>query len=130
MKDMEDNGISADDCLYLDVWAPAQSLQWSRCCLQSASQCPVLVLFYGGGLLGGGRDYFHAEGRAKAESGTIFACANYRCGVLGFDADSNSNCGLWDQVQALKWVQNDIGAFGGEPHNVTIMGEVDFLCRS
>lgn len=120
--DIKDNGVS-EDCLYLDVWAPASNLRRSR--WSPPLQCPVLVWIYGGGLLGGSKDYNDTEGRAWAERGVIFVCANYRCGVLGFlsPLGGDPNCGVWDQVEALKWVQKEIGAFGGDPQNVTIMGQ-------
>jgi len=123
-SDMKDNGVS-EDCLHLDIWAPASCVGKGRSFPQHTSPCPVLIWIYGGGLLGGSKDYNDNEGRAWAERGIIFVCANYRCGVLGFlnPRGGDPNCGVWDQVESLRWVQNEIGAFGGDPQNVTIMGQ-------
>lgn len=123
-KDMKDNGVS-EDCLYLDIWAPASCIGKDGSSSQHTSPCPVLVWIYGGGLLGGSKDYVDSEGRAWAERGIIFVAANYRCGVLGFlsPKGGDSNCGVWDQVESLRWVQKEIGTFGGDPQNVTIMGQ-------
>mmetsp|Transcript_32324 Transcript_32324/g.89297 ORF Transcript_32324/g.89297 Transcript_32324/m.89297 type:complete len:615 (-) Transcript_32324:236-2080(-) len=121
-EEMKGNGVS-EDCLYLDVWAPSEPGSQSMACLQP--KAPVLVWIYGGGLLGGSKDYDDSEGNAYAERGIVFVRANYRCGVLGFlrPNGGDANCGVWDQVEALRWVQREIGAFGGDHNRVTIMGQ-------
>lgn len=115
----------SEDCLHLDVWAPAGGLTPGRACAGSDVGAPVIVWIYGGGLLGGSKDYVNSEGRVYAERGVIFISANYRVGVLGFlvPEGGDANCGLWDQVEVLRWVQREIRAFGGDPKRVTIMGQ-------
>jgi len=110
----------SEDCLHLDVWAPAGGLQGK--CTEGS---PVLVWVYGGGLLAGSKDYENSEGHVYAERGVIYIRANYRVGVLGFlcPEGGDTNCGLWDLVEVLRWVQREISTFGGDPTRVTIMGQ-------
>lgn len=113
---------SSEDCLSLNVWAPS-----------GAEKAPVIVWIHGGSLRIGGSAQPMYDATAYAERGVIFVSINYRLGVLGWlahpelmaeDADGLSgNYGLRDQVAALEWVQDNIAAFGGDPDNVTIMGE-------
>jgi para-nitrobenzyl esterase len=113
---------SSEDCLSLNVWAPA-----------NAKQAPVFVWIHGGALWGGsGADTLY-DGTKYARKGVIVVTINYRMGPLGFlvhpllSAESrrniSGNYGLMDQVLALQWVQKNIAAFGGDPGNVTIAGE-------
>lgn len=86
---------------------------------------PVLVWFHGGSYqLGANIQY---PGHFLAGKGTVVVVPNYRLGILGFattaDAASPGNYGMLDQVFALKWVQRNIAAFGGDPNRVTIFGE-------
>ncbi|MGH8302803.1 MAG: carboxylesterase family protein, partial [Steroidobacteraceae bacterium] len=119
-----DDGISgfSEDCLFLNVWAPAH-----------ARKAPVIVWIYGGGLVYGSTSEPYYEGTSFATHGVVFVSMNYRLGVLGWlalpalNAESargvSGNYGLLDQIAALRWVKRNIAAFGGDPHNVTIMGE-------
>ena len=114
----------SEDCLYLNVWRPAKHNK----------PLPVLVMIYGGGLVSGGTSPLIYDGTSFAHDGVIFVSMNYRLGRFGFfafpgltkaDADHGllGNYGLLDQIAALKWVRAHIAAFGGDPGNVTIMGE-------
>ena len=118
------DGIShfSEDCLYLNVWAPAH-----------ARRAPVIVWIYGGGLVYGGTWEPYYDGSRFAAHGVVFVSMNYRLGALGWlalpalSAESahgvSGNYGLLDQIAALQWVKRNIATFGGDPHNVTIMGE-------
>jgi para-nitrobenzyl esterase len=112
----------SEDCLTLNVWTPAK-----------ARNAPVFFWIYGGALWGGtSRDPLY-DGAKLAANGVVVVSINYRLGVLGWlahpelSAESpqqiSGNYGLLDQIQALKWVKANIGAFGGNPANVTIAGE-------
>ncbi|RPD48548.1 carboxylesterase/lipase family protein [Hymenobacter sediminis] len=110
----------SEDCLYLNVWAPAV-----------AKRRPVVVWMHGGAFTGGaGQDN---DSWTFADQDTVVAVSiNYRLGSLGFlhlgnqlgpDYAQAGNCGLLDAVAALRWVHQNIAAFGGDPKRVTIMGE-------
>jgi para-nitrobenzyl esterase len=112
----------SEDCLTLNIWVP-----------KNAHNAPVFFWIYGGALWGGAsRDPLY-DGRKLAERGVIVVSINYRLGVLGWlahpqlSAESaqhiSGNYGLLDQIAALDWVRQNIGAFGGDPANVTIAGE-------
>jgi len=117
------NGMG-EDCLYLNVWTPATSAD---------EKLPVLVYYYGGGFMAGDGSEPRYEGAAMAKKGIVALTVNYRLGVFGFFAHpeltkespkhASGNQGLLDQVAALKWVQQNIAAFGGDPKRVTIAGE-------
>lgn len=112
----------SEDCLTLNVWAP-----------RSARNAPVIFWIHGGGLTIGGSAEPIYDGANFARQGVVFVSINYRLGVLGWlalpalSAESpehiSGNYGLLDQIQALRWVRDNIPAFGGDPGNVTIMGE-------
>lgn len=112
----------SEDCLTLNIWAPA-----------GASDAPVIVWIHGGSLRIGGSSKPIYHGTHFARRGVVFASINYRLGVLGWLAHPalsdespegvSGNYGLLDQVRALQWVRRNIAAFGGNPGNVTIMGE-------
>jgi para-nitrobenzyl esterase len=112
-----------EDCLYLNVYAP-------RNFAEKGEARPVMVWFYGGGVVAGeSNDY---DGAKLARQGdAIVVTVNYRVGFLGFFANPAldkeghdfGNYGLMDQQAALKWVQANIARFGGDPHNVTIFGQ-------
>jgi para-nitrobenzyl esterase len=115
----------AEDCLYLNVWRPANApLQ---------GKLPVFVWIYGGGFVNGGSSPAVYDGGAFAKDGIVFVSFNYRLGRFGFFAHPAltaeqsggplGNYGLMDQVAALKWIQRNIAAFGGDPRDVTICGE-------
>ncbi|WP_409932539.1 carboxylesterase/lipase family protein [Xanthocytophaga flavus] len=117
------NGMS-EDCLYLNVWTPAKS---------GNEKLPVLVYFYGGGFVAGDGSEARYDGESMAQKGIVALTVNYRLGVFGFMAHpeltkespnkASGNYGLMDQTAALRWVQQNIAAFGGDPKRVTIAGE-------
>ncbi|TWI63492.1 para-nitrobenzyl esterase [Pseudoduganella lurida] len=114
----------SEDCLFLNVWAPADATR---------KKLPVLVYFYGGGLQTGDGSEPRYEGAAMAKAGIVALTVNYRLGVFGFFAHpeltaaspdkASGNYGLLDQSAALRWVKRNIAAFGGDPDQVTIAGE-------
>jgi para-nitrobenzyl esterase len=114
----------SEDCLYLNVWSPAQS---------TGSKLPVMMWIYGGSFLSGSGAYPFYFGDNLAKKGVIVVTFNYRLGSLGFlalpelSAESghraSGNYGLMDMIAALRWVKANIGAFGGDPANVTIFGQ-------
>jgi para-nitrobenzyl esterase len=115
----------AEDCLYLNVWAPKGTLATSR--------LPVIVFIHGGSFVAGsGRKPLYVGDRL-AEKGAVVVSINYRLGQLGFLAHpelsaespthASGNYGFMDQVLALKWVKANIAAFGGDPSRITIMGQ-------
>ncbi len=116
-------GVS-EDCLYLNVWTPAKSVEERQ---------PVLVYFYGGGFVAGDGSEPRYDGESMARKGIVSVSVNYRLGVFGFLAHpelsreapyhGSGNYGLMDQWAALRWVQQNIAAFGGDPKRVTIAGE-------
>lgn len=113
-----------EDCLYLNIWTNAKTKQDKR---------PVLVWIYGGGFSSGGSGVPIYDGEEMAKKGVIFVSINYRVGILGFLAHpeltaespnhASGNYGLLDQIAALKWIKQNIEAFGGDPSNVTIAGQ-------
>ena len=111
----------SEDCLTLNVWTPDVG----------AARLPVIVYIHGGGLIGlsGADPIWHGD--TFARDGFVFVTINYRLGALGYlhlddlvpgARDSASN-GVLDQVAALRWVQENIAAFGGDPGCVTVMGQ-------
>ena len=112
----------SEDCLSLNVWAP-----------KSVRKAPVLVWIHGGSLVAGASREGMYDGAAMARRGVVVVSINYRLGVLGYlahpdlSAESpdqvSGNYGLLDQIAALRWIQRNISAFGGDPTNVTIAGE-------
>jgi para-nitrobenzyl esterase len=115
---------SSEDCLYLNVWTPANST--------TKSKLPVMVWIHGGGFTGGSGSSPQNFGNEFAKQGVLLVTINYRLGRLGFFAhpalskefpnEPKGNYGYMDQIAALKWVQKNITAFGGDPNNVTIFG--------
>jgi para-nitrobenzyl esterase len=118
----QDIGALSEDCLTLNIWAPAD-----------AKGAPVFVWIHGGSLTGGGSKESLYDGAKLAGRGVIVVTINYRVGVLGYlahpqlSAESpngvSGNYGLLDQIEALRWVQRNIAAFGGDGSNVTVAGE-------
>lgn len=114
----------SEDCLYLNVWTPARSAK---------ANLPVFVWIYGGAFTSGSAACPVYDGEEMARQGVIFVSFNYRVGVFGFLAlpelskespdKVSGNYGLLDQVAALKWVKQNIAAFGGDPEKVTIAGQ-------
>ncbi len=118
-----DSGPS-EDCLTLNIWSPAKD---------KAAKLPVMVWVYGGGYQGGSTSEARQDGAVLATNGVIVVTMNYRLGIFGFfthpalTAESpnkaSGNYGLLDQTAALRWVKENISAFGGDPGNVTLFGE-------
>ncbi len=113
----------SEDCLYLNVWAPAETPEGG---------CPVAFWIHGGSFDHGFGSEMEFDGEAYARQGVILVTINYRVGVLGFlalpelrDAQTGSvgNYGMLDQLLALQWVHDNIRAFGGNPDNVTVFGQ-------
>jgi para-nitrobenzyl esterase len=114
----------SEDCLYLNVWTAAD---------RASERRPVMVWLYGGGYSEGSGSSPHNEGDYLAKKGVVLVTFNYRLGTFGFFAhpeltaesgrNASGNQALGDAVAALKWVQANIAAFGGDPRNVTIFGE-------
>ena len=111
-----------EDCLTLNLWAPRRTVK-----------APVIVWIHGGGLTRGTSAGPMYDGGEFAKRGVVFVSINYRLGIFGWlahpalSAESpqrvSGNYGLLDQVAALAWVRDNIRAFGGDPRQVTVMGE-------
>jgi len=117
-----DPGRFSEDCLYLNVWAPASP----------AKLLPVMVWLHGGGFTIGAGSLPPYDGHALAKRDVVVVTVNYRLGHLGcfshpaLDGEEGErvcNFSLLDQIAALKWVQENIAAFGGDSDNVTLFGE-------
>jgi para-nitrobenzyl esterase len=109
----------AEDCLTVDIWAPAGAPE-------RGADRPVLVWICGGAFLTGGSAVATYDGsRLAAEHDVVVVSVNYRLGALGFlwIEGGAANCGLLDQIAALRWVRSNVAAFGGDPDNVTLFGE-------
>ena len=116
---------TGEDCLYLNIWAAPDS--------GKGALRPVVVWIYGGGFSIGSASMANYSGATLAAKGIIYVAIAYRVGALGFLAHpaltaesahhSSGDYGLLDQVAGLQWVQRNIAAFGGDPANVTIMGQ-------
>ena len=114
----------SEDCLYLNIWTTAKT---------TADALPVLIYFNGGGLMAGSGSEPRYDGSSIAKEGVIGVTANYREGIFGFfahpdltaasDYKGSGNFGFLDQVAAIKWVKENIAAFGGNPDRITIVGE-------
>jgi para-nitrobenzyl esterase len=113
---------TSEDCLSLNIWTPPD-----------ARNAPVFVWIHGGALVSGASNESMYEGAKLASHGLVVVSINYRLGVFGYLANPvlsaesrrniSGNYGLLDQIAALRWVQNNIAAFGGDAGNVTIAGE-------
>lgn len=114
----------SEDCLYLNVWTPAKDDQ---------DKLPVMFWIHGGALVVGSASDDMYDGRYLAQKGVVVVSVNYRLGPFGFLAHPllsrespqrvSGNYGLLDQIEALKWVSENISKFGGDPERVTIFGE-------
>ncbi|MFH1684012.1 MAG: carboxylesterase family protein [Candidatus Margulisiibacteriota bacterium] len=117
-------GPTNEDCLYLNVWSPAKGPD---------KRLPVMVFIYGGAFTVGSAAEKDYNGANLAKNGVVMVTFNYRVGPFGFLSHpllskespygASGNYGLMDQNAALKWVNRNIAAFGGDPENVTIFGE-------
>src|SRR5262249_36547845 len=122
--DLPDSPAASEDCLYLNVWTAAKTASERR---------PVMVWIFGGAYSEGAGSSPHNDGAALAFKGVVVVTFNYRLGPFGFFShpdltkesghDASGNQALMDSIAALKWVQTNIAAFGGDPRNVTIFGE-------
>ncbi|WP_205412275.1 carboxylesterase/lipase family protein [Sphingomonas crusticola] len=118
---------ASEDCLYLNVWTPAELRA------ASSAKLPVLVYIYGGGFIAGDASEPRYDGAAMASHGMVVVTLNYRLGIFGFFAHpqlsgesghhASGNYGLLDQAAALAWVRRNIAQFGGDPKRITIGGE-------
>ena len=112
----------SEDCLYLNLWVPEHTPE---------EKLPVAVWIHGGAFLTGCGFEKQFDGKAMADRGVILVTINYRLGVWGFlahpwlreESGVSGNYGILDQIAALKWVQENIAAFGGDKDNVTVFGQ-------
>ena len=119
---MVQNDVS-EDCLYLNIWAPAKT----------GMPRPVLVFLHGGGFVEGSGGIASYDGTALAQRGLVVVNVNYRLGVFGYFASSAlqaespqhsaGNYAMADQIAALRWVQQNIAAVGGDPQRVMLAGQ-------
>ncbi|MCR4765828.1 MAG: carboxylesterase family protein [Bacteroidaceae bacterium] len=117
----------SEDCLYLNIWTPSNAVG------QAEKKLPVAMWIHGGAYDHGYGYEITMDGDAWAKRGVILVTINYRVGIFGFlahpeliaeDAQhSSGNYGTQDQIAALKWIKNNISQFGGDPSNITILGQ-------
>lgn len=114
----EYNVPASEDCLYLNIWTPKS---------EESKNCPVAVWIHGGAFKNGYASEMEFDGRVYAERGIILVTIAYRCNLFGFlptpGEGKRTNLGLRDQLQALKWVKENIASFGGNPDNITLFGQ-------
>ena len=125
-SDPEFDTPESEDCLYLNIWIPKDMHDAGR-------GLPVAVYVHGGAFLGGAGSNLPFVCEKLCERGVIVVTVNYRLGALGFlchplimDENKNNaacNFGLWDQLEALRWVKENIAAFGGDPDRITAFGQ-------
>ncbi|XP_054582941.1 bile salt-activated lipase-like [Eptesicus fuscus] len=127
VTDTQEDTEGSEDCLYLNIWVPQGRKEVSQ-------NLPVMIWIYGGGFLMGSTqelnvfNNYEFEGEEIATRGSVIVVTfNYRLGPLGFlstgDAHLPGNYGLRDQHMAIAWVKRNIAAFGGDPNNISIVGE-------
>ena len=114
----------SEDCLYLNIWTPAES---------PGEKLPVMLWIHGGAYMHGHGHEIEFDGEAFCRRGVILVTINYRLGIMGYFAHpeltkrssykASGNYGLLDQIHALRWVNKNIGAFGGDAGNVTVFGQ-------
>ena len=119
--------VQSEDCLYLNIWTPAKAVGHPE------SSLPVAFWVHGGAYFNGYGHEITMDGDAWAERGVILVTINYRLGIFGFLAHpelsaespdgTSGNYGTYDQVAALKWVHDNIAQFGGDPDNITVLGQ-------
>jgi len=115
----------SEDCLYLNVWTPAPG--------KPGAKLPVAMWIHGGAYTGGWGYEPEFDGKVWAEKGVVLVTVNYRLGIFGFmnhpllaeesPHHVSGNYGILDQIAALKWIHANIAAFGGDPDNITILGQ-------
>ncbi len=113
-----------EDCLYLHIWTPKG---------MEGGSCPVAFWIHGGAFLSGYASEMEFDGAEYCRRGVILVSVEYRCNLFGFLAHpwlsgenpqhSSGNYGMLDQIAALRWVYDNIAAFGGDPHNITVFGQ-------
>ena len=113
----------SEDCLYLNIWVPQNRRE----------KLPVAVYVHGGAFLGGAGSNLPFVCDELAKTGVIVVTVNYRLGALGFlchpllgvpgENAAGGNYGLWDQLEAITWVKENIAAFGGDEDNITVFGQ-------
>ena len=120
-----------EDCLNMNIYTPKEP-----------KKCPVVVFIHGGGFDSGINSEGPFDGSKLAERGIITAFINYRVGVLGYFTHEeirnaygrDGNFGLDDQLTAIRWVKENIAGFGGDPNNITLLGQsagaisIQYLC--
>ena len=112
----------SEDCLYLHIWAP-----------EEPGKYPVAIWIHGGAFITGYSSEIEFDGEAYARRGVILVSVEYRCNIFGFlchpwlskesPQDISGNYGILDQICAIRWVRDNINAFGGDPENITIFGQ-------
>ena len=115
----------SEDCLYLNVWAPAATVG------KTDAKLPVAMWIHGGAYMNGYGYEVTMDGDAWARRGVILVTINYRLGTFGFlshpdltaEQGQSGNYGTMDQIAALQWIRANIGQFGGDPDNITIFGQ-------
>jgi para-nitrobenzyl esterase len=127
--DLPNSPKMSEDCLYLNVWTNAKD---------AGARLPVMLWIYGGAYSEGAGSSPHNDGEALARKGVVLVTFNYRLGPFGFFShpeltkesghDASGNQALGDSIAALRWVQENIRAFGGDPANVTIFGQSAGAC--
>ncbi len=128
VKEFYQDGLpqSSEDCLYLNVWTPRSAAG------KADSKLPVAMWIHGGAYDHGWGYEITMDGQEWAKRGVILVTINYRVGIIGFmahpelsaEADGVSgNYGTLDQIAALKWIRENISQFGGDPDNITILGQ-------
>ena len=116
---------SSEDCLYANIWVPPNTRPDAR--------LPVVVWIHGGGFQEGSINFDIYGGHEIAKKGVIYMGISYRVGIMGNLAhpeltresghNASGNWGMMDQIAGLKWIQRNIAAFGGDPANVTVLGQ-------
>ena len=112
-----------EDCLYLNIWTPESG----------GEKLPVAIYVHGGAFVGGAGSNLPFVCDALVGTGLIVVTINYRLGALGFlchpllgvpgESEAGGNLGLWDQLAAIRWVKENIAAFGGDPDNISVFGQ-------
>lgn len=116
----------SEDCLYLNIWTPAVTADQD-------DKLPVLMWIHGGAYMHGNANECTFDGEGFASKGVILVTINYRVGALGFFAHEelekenpekiSGNYGYWDQINALKWIYQNIESFGGDKDRITVCGQ-------
>ncbi len=120
-RNVFDDLVTSEDCLYLNIWTPE---------LRPDLALPVMVYIHGGSNKSGWSYEPNYHGHKLAEGGVVMVSIAYRLGVFGFlshpdlsDAPVVANFALWDQIAALRWLQENVRHFGGDPQKITVFGE-------